>query len=117
MNRFSRLLHPLSLDARIVAALSEPKREKLMQSKEFRLLTRDRTMDPHEWTDSTGGKSYTHNFPTRGHLHTFVNKLQAEGWQIIYSTGQPQTVHLFTDPAQEFWIFRRPIDDYSPNFP
>jgi hypothetical protein len=95
----------------VVAALSEPKRENLMLSKEFRLLTRDRTMARDEWTDSTGGKSCTHIFPTRDHLDTFVINVEAEGWQIVHSTVLSQTDEHARDPAQEFWLFRRPIDD------
>jgi hypothetical protein len=117
MNRFSGLLHPILLDAMVVAALSESKRDQPMLSKDYRLLTHDWTMDPDDWTDATDGQSCTHTFLTRGHLHTFVNKLQAEGWQIINNTGLPQTAMLQRDPSLEFWLFRRPARPEAPISP
>jgi hypothetical protein len=95
----------------VVAAVSKLKRDQPMLSKDFRLLTHDRTMPPDEWTDATGGESFTRKFLTRGHLNTFIGKIQDEGWQVIYSTGPPRTDLLITDFGLEYWLFRRTTSD------
>jgi hypothetical protein len=85
---------------------------------EYRLLTRDETLELGVWFDSSLTNTSRRYFASREELLAFARELEAQGWELISATTRPAFLPSDKELPRELWVFCRPAPHpHSPGFP
>jgi hypothetical protein len=76
----------------------------------YRFLTRDDTLDPGEWVDSSPGQNEIRVFATRADFTAFTEQVEVEGWELV-SAKQTPIPHGTDMITLETWTYRRSLND------